>query len=31
LHLPPGSYTAKALLRAGDSLGFAKQDFTIPN
>ncbi|HEY2324165.1 MAG TPA: VWA domain-containing protein [Thermoanaerobaculia bacterium] len=31
LHLPPGaSYTAKALLRAGDSLGFAKQDFAIP-
>jgi VWFA-related protein len=30
LHLPPGFYTAKALLRAGDSLGFTKQDFTIP-
>ena len=30
LHLPAGSYTAKALLRAGDSLGFAKQDFAIP-
>jgi len=30
LRLPPGSYTAKALLRAGDSLGFAKQDFAIP-
>ncbi|HEY2092511.1 MAG TPA: VWA domain-containing protein [Thermoanaerobaculia bacterium] len=31
LHLTPGgSYTAKALLRVGDSLGFAKQDFQIP-
>jgi hypothetical protein len=30
LNLPRGSYTVKALLRAGDSLGFAKQDFAIP-
>ena len=30
LHLPGGSYTAKALLRAGESLGFSKQDFAIP-
>lgn len=31
LKLPPGGgYTAKALLRVGDSLGFAKQDFAIP-
>ena len=30
LHLPAGSYTIKALLRAGDSLGFAKQTFAIP-
>jgi len=30
LRLPSGSYSAKALLRAGDSLGFTKQDFAIP-
>ncbi|HEV8435826.1 MAG TPA: VWA domain-containing protein [Thermoanaerobaculia bacterium] len=31
LHLTPGaSYTAKALLRVGDSLGFTKQNFAIP-
>ncbi|HEY2092514.1 MAG TPA: VWA domain-containing protein [Thermoanaerobaculia bacterium] len=30
LHLPAGSYVAKALIRAGDSLGFAKQEFAIP-
>ncbi|HEY2828883.1 MAG TPA: VWA domain-containing protein [Thermoanaerobaculia bacterium] len=30
LHLPAGSYVAKALVRAGDSLGFAKQEFAIP-
>jgi hypothetical protein len=30
LHLPAGAYTAKALLRAGNSLGFTKQDFAIP-
>ncbi len=30
VHLPPGSYVVKALLRAGDSLGFAKQDLTVP-
>ncbi len=30
LHLPSGSYVVKALLRAGDSLGFAKQEFAIP-
>jgi hypothetical protein len=30
VHLPSGSYTAKALLRAGDSVGFAKQPFAIP-
>jgi VWFA-related protein len=29
IHLPPGSYVAKALLRAGDSLGFAKQEFAL--
>lgn len=27
---PGGAYTAKALLRAGDSLGFTKQAFAIP-
>jgi len=30
LNLKSGAYTAKALLRAGDSLGFTKQDFAIP-
>ncbi|HEX7192560.1 MAG TPA: hypothetical protein VF381_13420, partial [Thermoanaerobaculia bacterium] len=30
VHLSSGSYVAKALLRAGGSLGFAKQAFTIP-
>jgi hypothetical protein len=30
LNLKPGAYTAKALLRAGDSLGFTKQEFAIP-
>jgi VWFA-related protein len=29
IHLPPGSYVAKALLRAGDSLGFTKQEFAL--
>ncbi|HEX3581651.1 MAG TPA: VWA domain-containing protein [Thermoanaerobaculia bacterium] len=30
IHLPSGSYVAKALLRAGDSLGFVKQEFAVP-
>ncbi|HEX3109149.1 MAG TPA: VWA domain-containing protein, partial [Thermoanaerobaculia bacterium] len=30
LNLKPGSYAVKALLRAGDSLGFTKQEFAIP-
>ncbi|HEV8435827.1 MAG TPA: VWA domain-containing protein [Thermoanaerobaculia bacterium] len=30
LDLKSGSYTIKALLRAGDSVGFTKQDFAIP-
>lgn len=30
LHLPAGAYVAKALLRVGDSLGFARQNFSIP-
>ncbi|HEX3581653.1 MAG TPA: VWA domain-containing protein [Thermoanaerobaculia bacterium] len=29
VRLPPGSYVAKALLRAGDSLGFVKQEFVL--
>jgi hypothetical protein len=29
IHLPPGSHVAKALLRAGDSLGFMKQEFAL--
>jgi VWFA-related protein len=31
LTIPPGKYVAKALLRAGKSIGFAKIDFTIPD
>lgn len=30
LHLPAGTYVAKALMRAGDSLGFSKQEFAVP-
>jgi hypothetical protein len=29
LDLPPGSYVAKVLLRAGDSLAFAREPFEI--
>ena len=28
--LPPGSYTAKVLVRLGESMGFARTDFTVP-
>jgi VWFA-related protein len=31
LTIPPGKYVAKALLRVGKSIGFAKIDFTIPD
>jgi VWFA-related protein len=31
LTIPPGKYVAKALLRAGKSIGFAKIAFTIPD
>lgn len=27
--LPPGNYTAKVLVRLGESMGFAKTDFTV--
>jgi hypothetical protein len=27
--LPPGNYVAKVLVRLGDSMGFAKTDFTV--
>lgn len=30
LKLPSGAYVAKALLRVGDSLGFVRQNFSIP-
>lgn len=30
LNLPSGKYVAKALLRVGDALGFARQEFAIP-
>jgi hypothetical protein len=31
LTMPPGKYVAKALLRVGKSIGFAKIAFTIPD